>query len=583
MSDVWEGCKLYEPFRAEFCPWAYGTIAEPHIAAAYRQGVDITTPSGKTYKAQPFVSENNTIDFLVTETGKEDYIITNANYWYYNTFNNNEPVAKALKGLYLFDELIALGNKNTSTIQNLLQNSATLSATAEKLTINYTTTPVLSDALTGIVIAVPKCMYEQATTVKRYINNIGYNPNNSAYVYVVEDALEDCNFDCYACADPICVFNKIRETILPENTTDINLLHTAFLHYGIALSQTEISNFMPHFATIAADVYATSITNRDYVLCSTRSIAADNELVWERFEDLHAAITANPYALLNSCIEADANINIADYAALYNFTIPASTQTRLNTLGFTNQPIEQGNAATTNLDYYSVEITTMPDINGDLFPDSYNQVADAFRLNFPALASGTALNFQFDCPGPVSQDNIFWEFLPYSGTEYTKWQSTNNYLNTVFKIDAGGDAIFTSLLADLGAVIVSQRTPQCCWQFSTINTPLTGTQPFLGNRQFGSFINANGKTVIYTKAVDTALTENMASIAGYLFNECDDDTYYAIANATWTNLQQEVISFVVQHGGAAHVERTDKIRVDVDILRSQLKSTTPVNFAPCQH
>ncbi|MFZ1497909.1 MAG: hypothetical protein WAS72_12680 [Saprospiraceae bacterium] len=231
-----------------------------------------------------------------------------------------------------------------------------------------------------------------------------------------------------------------------------------------------------------------------------------------------------------------------------------------------------------NLDFYSIQINTRPDFNNNGLPDTDVEIFNRFRQEFAEIASGEEIGFDFSCPGASNAD-INWSFEYYNNSDISRWESSD-YLNTVFKINAGGSSFLTNWLGDYGAIIISQAT-NCCWIGSTIQTPLTGTQPFSGNRQWGFYTNSNGKPSFYTKAADTALTEFLAKNMGSIFNECDDDTYYQIAYETWTNLQQKAITLVNNNGGNATIDITEHEEWNVAILKDKLKSNTPVNFVSC--
>ncbi len=91
------------------------------------------------------------------------------------------------------------------------------------------------------------------------------------------------------------------------------------------------------------------------------------------------------------------------YIDLYNHTLPPACETRLTNLGlgYENQPISDGNVPLANMDYYSVVLTHNPDFDGDGNPDSDDAVYNAFRQNFPTLASGSEDDFEFDCDNPA--------------------------------------------------------------------------------------------------------------------------------------------------------------------------------------
>jgi len=138
-------------------------------------------------------------------------------------------------------------------------------------------------------------------------------------------------------------------------------------------------------------------------------------------------------------------------------------------------------------------------------------------------------------------------------------------ISSIMLIDAGANNPFVDTNADLGAIIVSDFTSND-WTISTIQTPETETQPFSGNRQWGWIINQNGNLELYTRAVDVARVADifLEWPATWLGSdiECQQDTYYDIADATWQNLQQEIAQWVNDNGGQAVVNTPKAVRVD---------------------
>lgn len=288
------------------------------------------------------------------------------------------------------------------------------------------------------------------------------------------------------------------------------------------------------------------------------------EAKYERYEQLLDFIETNPWGLIENCAQQN-GMNTADYINLYNHTIPNECRMRLFGLGFHNQPISHGNVPCANIDYYGVEITTRPDSNNDGQPDTNAQIYQAFRNNFADFASGQKENFQFSCSipdNPTNTGNISWEFIPLSSYDANLFVS-NNPITAIFNIEAEASDVsgLSNLAADDGAIIVSGFTSNN-WTISTISTPFNGTQPFSGNRQWGWFINQNGNLEIYTRAVDVARISKIFNIASGTNDECQQDTYYNIAETSWENMQQEIKQWVQSKGGQATVMPKTAVRVN---------------------
>lgn len=299
---------------------------------------------------------------------------------------------------------------------------------------------------------------------------------------------------------------------------------------------------------------------------------------FDRYLELLDLIKEDPWSLIEDCMQQN-GLNMANYQQLYNHTLPQSCINKLNNLGseFKDQPINTGNAAVANVDYYSVEITANPDFNLDGMPDTDTEVFEAYRANFTDLASGNKTDFQFSCNVPFDLDNkadVSWTFVPYSQADATIWNS-NNPLTTIIAIDAWGDVVFSELISDDGAIMISSYTNQY-WIGSTIQTAYTSSQPFSGNRQWGFNTNQSGNLELYARAVDVARVSDI-TLFGPGTNECKEETYYNIGDTTWSNLQEEIKNWVNAYGGQAKIIPRIAIRFDKTKLKELLEKNETID------
>uniref|UniRef100_UPI00261D0462 hypothetical protein n=1 Tax=uncultured Tenacibaculum sp. TaxID=174713 RepID=UPI00261D0462 len=308
---------------------------------------------------------------------------------------------------------------------------------------------------------------------------------------------------------------------------------------------------------------------------------------FERYKELLNLIKENPFALIQDCIENN-GLAIEHYTYLYEHTLPNECLNRLNELGsaFKDQPLNEGNAAAANVDYYGVEVTKNPDFNKDGIPDSDEEIFLKYRENFATLASGGKKDFQFSCDIPGDSDDkadVSWKFIPYFPWELTKWNSYNP-LTTIFKIDANADVFMSSTIADDGAIMISEYTSSY-WIGSTIATEFSGTQPFSGNRQWGYIRNQSGNLELFARAVDIARLSNVMTYSSFIGLggnfECKEDTYYNIGEATWSNLQEQIKNWVVKNGGEASVIPKTAIRFDKNKLKEMLEKNEAIDKIKC--
>ncbi len=301
-----------------------------------------------------------------------------------------------------------------------------------------------------------------------------------------------------------------------------------------------------------------------------------------RYIELTDLLEDNPWALIQDCAEQN-GLNTSNYIDLYNHTIPQECSDRLNALGeeYVNQPITDGNVPLANIDYYGVEITIYPDFDNNGYPDSEAEIYDTFRNKFIDLASGEKENFQFSCNIPFNLSNttdIHWEFEPLTINDGNLFVS-DNPLTAIFLIEAGTSG-FLTLTADEGTIIVSDFTNNN-WTISTITSDENSTQPFSGNRQWGWHINQNNNLELFTRAVDVARVSDIIKKDPRGSEECQQNDYYNIAEATWDNMQQEIAQWVNEYGGQATVVPKTAVRVDKEKLKELLKSNETINQIPC--
>lgn len=134
------------------------------------------------------------------------------------------------------------------------------------------------------------------------------------------------------------------------------------------------------------------------------------------------------------------------------------------------------------------------------------------------------------------------------------------------------------LVTDDGAVIVTNFNPNN-W---LIATNVNRTQPFSGNRQWGWFINQNGNFEFFTRAVDVANSSILLNAAPGTNTECQQDSYYNVAEATWQNMQEELVQLITENGGQASISpNTTAVRVDREKIIELLTSNETIDQINC--
>jgi len=218
---------------------------------------------------------------------------------------------------------------------------------------------------------------------------------------------------------------------------------------------------------------------------------------------------------------------------LIKFRIPDNLLTELaNREVGEEQTIEGALGDQVNLDYYTVQITELPNgvkNGGELFEYIRKNLATFLdtKTEFAGYNSGGSdwKKWQSDNPlgAIMSFDAIFED--PWFGT---KWNLDDASVMTssYFKDDNGG-----------------------FWTFSTLHTVGDGYHPIGGTRQFGlSSTTTNGVTsyMFYIRASDRAY-----DLATNVFG--GQETVFTSAEVTWNAVCMNIFLYVNNHGGSALV------------------------------
>jgi len=333
------------------------------------------------------------------------------------------------------------------------------------------------------------------------------------------------------------------------------------------------------------DFLSTSYSKKellDYYETITQLRINEPLIRWDRSTELFDLFNSeNDNILISDCGD------VSPWSDLASFVIPAEVNNRVTSLGWTNQDIEMGNTKQVNLDYHSVNITTLPDINGDGVATE-QELFDEIRLNFPNYANGE-INVAIN-NGPDAIVEATWSF--YNNDYYDIW-NTNNGLKAIVEIDTEdiNDNPIPGITDD-ATVICSSYENECCWVFSTIWTKQglaansnNGSHPVSGNRQFGIKQLSDGSYEFYIRAADRArinwLVNGLATVLGNNATEI----FYEITDQSWNNLTSKIASLVNQsnYGGEATQNQSIIQRPNWNEVKDKLKSYFPLSSIPCKY
>jgi hypothetical protein len=349
--------------------------------------------------------------------------------------------------------------------------------------------------------------------------------------------------------------------------------HGGVIGRAIGLSQEEIAaitinpttNFLPVLFFLEENNF--SYESKDYAKFIAQMLVEDSEYKSLRFIELYNLLEEDPDFLLSECFNGTEH-DLEFWSELASFVPNQSVINKITSLGpgWKLQPLlTPTNAPRINFDYFGVEISQFPFINGNSGPRfSPVELLEHIRKNLNEF-----------------HDQFGTSFDPIAGDE-NLWNSNN----------AKGAVISINILPDDGSVICSQHDEGCCWIFSTLTAPLwpytqDGTHPVSGNRQFGIKPLSNGNYEFFTKGVDrffvpVDFNDPFSNSGRKLVAYIMEKIAFSGADDLWTSVQDEVISFVNQKGGSASKGATLKKRPKfLDVINQLLKQNYPINFVPC--
>src|SRR5690606_7920022 len=265
---------------------------------------------------------------------------------------------------------------------------------------------------------------------------------------------------------------------------------------------------------------------------------------------LESLLVANPFLLLE--IDCD---QIAHWQALAQHTAPQSVQDKIGNLpsnwanDFEIQPLDEANGTIVNLDYFSVNVTQLPnnpDTGQQFTPNGF---LDYIRRNFNDFVDGSTFDPYCKIPSMCQTETDLW--------------NSSNPLGSVIYIDISGDD---------GVVVCTEYT-NSYWYFMTMNAPYAGNHPVSGTRQFGYEQNPNGSYDFFVRGVDridSGILETLAS--SIIFGGADD---------LWESFQTKTKQFVNNRGGTSSILTPTKNRPDWEEVQDVLQGNKPISDLGC--
>ncbi|MBW1299038.1 hypothetical protein [Aquimarina litoralis] len=266
-------------------------------------------------------------------------------------------------------------------------------------------------------------------------------------------------------------------------------------------------------------------------------------------------IEDNPFKL----IEIDCN-QIENWQILAQHTAPQSVQNKINNLpnswanDFEIQSINDAKGTMVNLDYFSVNVSELPNNPNTNSSFTADEFLNYMRLNFNNFVEGST--FEPYC-----------EIASMCQSETNLWNSN----------DPLGSIIYIDIPFDDGVVVCTEFT-NSYWYFMTMNAPYAGNHPVSGTRQFGYEENSNGSYNFYVRGVDrfdSNIIENTSfGLDGF-------DNAFKGADDLWKSFQTKTRDFVNSNGGNSTIIPPTKNRPDWNKVQQVLKGELAVSELGC--
>lgn len=282
----------------------------------------------------------------------------------------------------------------------------------------------------------------------------------------------------------------------------------------------------------------------------------DAEEFAERTLEIVIELEDNPFYLL----EIDCN-QLPNWQTLAQHHAPQSVQDKINNLpsgtfnDFEIQSLEDANGTMVNLDYFSVNITTLPNDPSTGQQFTADEFQDYFRRNINDFVDGSTFEPYCEIPSICQQETDLW--------------NSDNPLGALIYID---------IPFDDGAVICTEYIDNY-WYFMTMNAPFAGNHPVSGTRQFGYETNTDGSIDFFARGVDrfdSNLIENVSYARGL------GNPFFGADNL-WESFQDKINDFVNDpiNGGSSSINNPIKSRPDWDKVQEVLEGERPISDLGC--
>ncbi len=356
------------------------------------------------------------------------------------------------------------------------------------------------------------------------------------------------------------LFNKFKDT---DQATSPVIENYAIQNRGGGYSIFSQNHFQSLLASAqnnmgqyvdSSDLYASVVEawerEKEMALESLLENISTEEIIERLLED-------NPFFLL----DIDCN-QIENWKSLAQHTPSPSVKDKVKDLqenheallgDWNIQYLENAGGTIVNMDYFAVNITTLPNNPTTGVQFSPEQFLDYFRRNINDFVDGTTFEPYCEIDEICTQETNLW--------------NSDNPIGSIIKLD---------ITINDGVVVCAEYTSDY-WRFMTMEAPFDNNHPVSGTRQFGIEESSSGSYNIYVRGVDR-FTSNLQENTAYGLSF--GNPFYGADNL-WESFQQKTKDFINQNEGVSTILAPIHNRPDWDKIKDVLQGIRPISDLGC--
>ncbi|WP_333662620.1 hypothetical protein [Chishuiella changwenlii] len=363
-------------------------------------------------------------------------------------------------------------------------------------------------------------------------------------------------------SDNIRISNIMLEILAVDNTYQTKKQSIWLINYFIKNTRAK-----RHFEQNPKDLEVLYALGIDF-------FSRNPNISWDylaRIIRIQKVVNRNPYLILKDIPGEE----FQHWKNIYEYKVPQLVHDRINELqhtygnsekSFYLHDIKNAYGPIVNMDFFPVTIHNFPIKPGTNRPyEAREFFEEVMRINLNTLLKDGPANFN-----------------GYSNTDQKNWNRIYaNVLSVMMRFDINAGL---GIFSQDGSVITIESSPNK-WKFATIRTPRDGDHPVSGTREFGYYVDLNGKHVFYTRGIDriTRIDDTFnGDFIGRNFGNGENAAFEG-ADKLWNTFQKNLVDLITKDGvGKATINQDYISRPDfsqfLKVLKGEAELSTLPNF-----